>query len=362
MQLEPGNSASPGSHEGILLEQREIPFQAGDGMPLKLRRYQLAGKSPDKGPVLLVHGAGVRGHIFRPPLAVNFVTYLAERGYDVWVEEWRASIDLPANPWTLDQAAVFDHPMAVKTVVEQTGATNVKAVIHCQGSTSFLMSAMAGLVPQVDVVVSNAVSLYTIVPTLARLKITYAMPVVSLLLAYMNPQWGLHAPTLLAKILNIYVRAIHHECSNAVCKWSSFTYGTGFPTLWRHENLDSDTHEWIKQEFAAVPLTFFKQMSRCVARGNLVSFDLKGKLPDDFAARPPQTDARFSFFTGDLNVCFLPESQRRTFERFEAWHPGRHSLHVIPGYGHLDIFLGHRAVADTYPLMAADLEREVRAG
>ena len=327
-------------------------------MPLRLTQYRLAGKTPDKGPVVLVHGAGVRGHIFRPPVAVNFVTYLADLGYDVWVEEWRASIDLPPNSWTLDQAAVFDHPSAVKTVVEQTGASRVKSVIHCQGSTSFLMSAMAGLLPQVDVIVSNAVSLHTVVPTLARLKINFALPVVSLSLAYLNPQWGLHAPTLTAKLLNLYVKMVHHECSNPVCKWSSFTYGSGFPTLWRHENLDAATHDWITQEFAAVPMTFFKQMSRCVARGNLVNFDLKGRLPDDFAAQPPQTDARFSFFTGAQNACFLPEGQKRTFAQFEAWHPGRHSLHVFPNYGHLDVFLGKQAVNDTYPLLAAELEKK----
>ena len=55
-----------------------------------------------------------------------------------------------ANEWTLDQAAIHDHPAAVRKVVEETGAEKVKAIIHCQGSTSFMMSALAGLVPEVD--------------------------------------------------------------------------------------------------------------------------------------------------------------------------------------------------------------------
>ncbi len=341
------------------LERRVVSFTAGDGMPLRLTRYRLADKEPEKGPVLLVHGAGVRGHIFSAPVATNFVRYLADRGYDVWVEEWRASIDLPPSPWTLDQAAVFDHPAAVRKVVAETGAGRVAAVIHCQGSTSFTMSALAGLVPQVAVIVSNAVSLHTIIPTLARLKIAYAAPMVSRFTRYLDPQWGLHAPTVPAKVMDLYVRAVHHECANAVCKWASFTYGSGFPTLWRHENLDGATHEWIKGEFGAVPFTFFRQMARCVARGHLVSCG-QPALPEDFAARPPESDARFAFFAGELNACFLAESQRRTFEQFEAWHPGRHALHVIPGYGHLDVFIGQRAAQDTYPLMLAELERPAR--
>jgi hypothetical protein len=354
-------TADPGGADAgaasATLETRVVPFSADDGMPLRLTEYRAAGKQPTKCPVILVHGAGVRGHIFSAPVATNFVQYLADHGYDVWVEDWRASIDVPPNQWTLDQAAVFDHPAAVKTIARETGADRIKAVIHCQGSTSFLMSAMAGLVPQVDVVVSNAVSLHTIIPAWARFKITYAVPLASRVIPYVNPQWGLHAPNLPAKLIDIFVKTFHHECHNAVCKWSSFTYGSGFPTLWRHENLDAQTHEWIKQEFGAVPFTFFKQMARCVSRGHLVSFDLTGKLPEDFAAAPPRTDARFSFVTGELNACFLADSQRRTFEQFDAWHPGRHSLHVIPSYGHLDVFIGCRAAQDTYPIMLAELEK-----
>ena len=40
----------------------------------------------------------------------------------------------------------------------------MKAVIHCQGSTSFTMSAVAGLVPEVKTIVTNAVSLHPVVP------------------------------------------------------------------------------------------------------------------------------------------------------------------------------------------------------
>ena len=38
-------------------------------------------------------------------------------------------------------------------------------------------------------------------------------------------------------------RPPHHECDNTVCQLVSFTYGSGFPALWRHENLDAGTHD-----------------------------------------------------------------------------------------------------------------------
>jgi hypothetical protein len=335
----------------------EIPFRATDGFACNLINVRRADRPPSRGPVLLVHGAGVRANIFRAPVATTLVDYLTDRGWDVWLENWRASIDLPPNEWTLDDAAVHDHPAAVKVVAEHTGASTVKAIIHCQGSTSFMMSAVAGLLPQVDCIVTNAVSLHTVVPTSAGLKIRFALPPVGLITKFINPQWGLRSPDLKSKLITALVRATHHECDNMVCKYASFTYGVGFPTLWRHENLNAATHEWLKGEFASVPLTFFKQMGRCIRAGHLVATRGYRSLPADFVSQEPQTGARIAFFAGEFNRCFLAESQRRTHAFFSRFRPNYHTLTVVPRYGHLDMFMGERAAQDVFPLIVAELER-----
>ena len=338
-----------------MLAEALVPFTAGDGFQCNLIRVRGA-RSP-KGPVLLVHGAGVRANIFRPRVGTTLVEYLVDQGYDVWLENWRASIDLPPNPWTLDQAALYDHPAAVRAVLSETGATELKAVIHCQGSTSFMMSAAAGLVPQVKTIVSNAVSLHPVIPWTERVKSFVALPVVSALTPFLNPQWGLRAEGKVAKLIDGLVRLTHHECDNAVCKHASFTYGTGFPVLWRHENLNDETHEWLKQEFAHVPMTFFRQMDRCVRKGHLVAVERHAALPADFAAQRPKTEARFAFMAGERNICFLPESQRRTYDFFQSVRRDYHSLHIVPGYGHLDVFIGKNAVRDVFPIIAEALAR-----
>src|SRR5919202_1155550 len=176
------------------LVEEIVPFEAGDGMQCNLVHVQ-GSTPPDKGPVLLVHGAGVRANIFRSPVRTTLVDALVANGYDVWLENWRASIDLPPNPWTLDQAAVYDHPKAVRTVVEQTGSEEVKAVIHCQGSTSFMMSAVAGLVPEVKTIVANAVTLHTVIPRLSKVEIGTLTPLVRKLTPFIDPRWGLDPPT-----------------------------------------------------------------------------------------------------------------------------------------------------------------------
>lgn len=337
---------------------RVVPFKAGDGRALNLIHVQ-GRRTPERGPVLLVHGAGVRANIFRPPVALSFVDALLDAGHDVWLENWRASIDLPMCHWTLDQAALHDHPAAVARVLAETGARSLKAVIHCQGSTSFTMSAVAGLLPQVEAIVSNAVSLHPLVCNASRLKSALAVPLVGLVTDRLDPQWGEGrgdgADRWAARGLRKLVELTHRECDNGVCRFSSFTYGTGFPVLWRHENLNSATHDWLRDEFAAVPMSFFRQMARCIAAGHLLRHEALPGLPADYAAAPPRTEARFTFVAGRRNDCFQWQSQRASFEWFDHHQPGRHAFELFDDYGHLDVFLGQHAARDTYPVMLAAL-------
>lgn len=336
----------PGQGSGLVEET--IPFIAGDGKQLNLIHVRGA-VPPAKGPVIVVHGAGVRANIFRAPSGRDIVEVLTEQGYDVWLENWRASIDFPPMEWTLDQAALYDHPRAVATICDLTGADRVAAIIHCQGSTSFMMSAVAGLVPNVDRIVSNAVSLHPAVPWFSNFKLQRVIPLVRHLTRYANPHWGESARTTFAKVTAAAVRATHHECDNSVCKMVSFVYGSGRPALWRHENINAETHEWIINEFGNAPMSFFSQMARCVAAGHLVAVDALADLPADFTATAPQTDARITLLAGALNRCFLPSSQERTLAYLEDWQPGRHRLHVFPAFSHLDVFMGKDAANITFP-------------
>ncbi|MCE9686112.1 alpha/beta hydrolase [Shewanella sp. AS16] len=338
-------------------DERTVPFITSDGVQLDLLNVR-GRERPHRGPVILVHGAGVRASIYRAPVDTNIVDALIEQGYDVWLENWRGSIAFAPNLWTLDQAALYDHPKAVKTILAETGADSLKAIIHCQGSTSFTMSAIAGLLPEVTTIVSNAVSLHPVVPAWSRFKLQYMVPMVQKFIQYLNPHWGVDAPDLPAKLISLLVNLTHHECHNPVCKQVSFTYGSGFPALWSHENLNEETHEWLKEEFGAVPLRFFEQITRCVKRGHLVSVQGFDELPEDYTLAPPKTAARFAFFAGEKNLCFLPESQINTYNYFAALRPDYHSLHLLPDYGHLDVFMGKNAAQDAFPLILSELNRE----
>lgn len=327
---------------------------AKDGHPITLLRVR-GRHEPTREPVLLVHGAGVRAEIFRPPTERTFVDALLDDGWDVWLLNWRASIDLDPVAWTLDDAAAWDHPAAVAHVAEVSGATSMKAVIHCQGSTSFAMAAAAGLLPQVTTIVSNAVSLHPVIPRVSVFKIRHLRPLLQPFTPYLNPAWGDEPDSAFAQGVRAMVNLSHRECRNSVCRQVSFTYGSGRPALWSHANLDDATHEWIRGEFGKVPMSFFAQMDACLRAGHLVSVSNREGLPDDYGVHAPNTDARWVLVAGRDNRCFLPQSQERTFAWLDRLAPGRHRLHVVPGYGHLDIFLGRRAAHDVFPGMLQEL-------
>lgn len=330
------------------------PLSARDGRPITL--LNIRGRhDPTREPVLLVHGAGVRAEIFRPPTRRTIVDALIDDGWDVWLLNWRASIDLDPVPWTLDDAAAWDHPAAVEYVVRATRSPEMKAIIHCQGSTSFAMAATAGLLPQVTTIVSNAVSLHPVIPPFSVFKIRRLRPLIQSFTPYLNPAWGDEPDTPFAHATRAVVNLTHRECRNDVCRQVSFTYGSGRPALWSHANLDRDTHEWIRGEFSKVPMSFFAQMDASVRAGHLVSVSRRDGLPSEYGVAPPRTHARWVLFAGRDNRCFLPESQERTFSWLDAHEPGRHALHVVPGYGHLDVFLGRNAARDVFPAMLAEL-------
>src|SRR5919198_1396123 len=66
--------------EEPVMNERVVPFRARDGFEANLINVRGTSK-PEKGPVLLVHGAGVRANIFRAPSGGTIVDALVDAGY-----------------------------------------------------------------------------------------------------------------------------------------------------------------------------------------------------------------------------------------------------------------------------------------
>ncbi|MGV0836325.1 alpha/beta hydrolase [Mycolicibacterium thermoresistibile] len=337
---------------GVALPKVEtIWFDTPDGLALNFKRLRPVPGTPDRGPVLLVHGSGVRANLFCPPSTITLPAMLSADGFDVWMLNWRASIDVQPSEYTFDDAAVHDFPVATGEILTRTGCTTLKAVVHCQGSHAFMMSMMAGRLPEYTRVVANSTALHPRIRRSAAIKLPIALATLGRTVDYFNPQYGLHAPRVFPRLMDWMVRSTHHECRNPVCKHASFVYGVGFPNMWNHENLDEITHDWIKGEFAHVPVSLFRQTRACLTAGHLVSTGKYRDLPTEFGVGPPHPEVRavFKFITGGDNRTFRPDGMFTTWRYFERYAPGVHTFEQFPGYGHLDMFLGQYAALDVFP-------------
>jgi hypothetical protein len=338
------------------LERRILGLRTLDGRDLTL--HQVRGPHPPtRGPVLLIHGSGVRANLFYgPPGRPSFVRALVDAGYDVWLENWRASIDLGIRSYTLDEAALYDHPLAMDAVLEHSGAPSLKVLCHCQGSTSFVITALAGLAPNVSRVVSSAVSLHPVVPWASRLKLTLLRPLLARLTPIVSAQWGVRPPTPLGWLVARWAALVRRECDDPVCALANYMYGAGGDVLWRHANLDDETHDWTSREFGYAPMSFLRQMARSVRAGHLVPVDRLTGLPPSYVDAPLRGETPWTFVAGDRNRLFTAESQRRTHAWFAERQPGRHRLEILGGYGHLDLFFARDADVRAFPILLRALE------
>ena len=351
-------------HAGRLALERDIvPFRVDDlEFPLNLHHIRPAGDENRTGdPVLLVPGSGVRAELFYgQPVGRTIVDSLLvdDHGYDVWVENWRASIDFPNNSYTLDQAARLDHPRAVQTVFEQTGK-RIRAVVHCQGSISFVLAAMQGLFEdRVSHIVSSAISLFFEVPYSTWLKQRTLLPVVRRFGTGADPQWGIRAAAPVAKVIAQFSQLAERPCHNVPCQIANFIYGSGWDVLLLHDNVDDRVHAWSARELGYTPFSLIGQVAESCRTGHIVPAEPRDPLtpPSYMASRPNITDTRFTFICGTHNRMFHPEGQQRSAEYLRMFGIDAEFV-PLPGYGHLDTFWGRDAARDVFPHILDGLKR-----
>src|SRR3954452_6304592 len=118
--------------------------KTSDGTEVRLTRYKMGSK----GPLVMAPGYGNAARAFAvDTVPKNFVEYLGEHDYDVWLLDYRASPELPASfgQFTVDDIALRDWPTAVETVRRESGQDTVQALGHCIGGLSLFMAIGGGM-------------------------------------------------------------------------------------------------------------------------------------------------------------------------------------------------------------------------
>ncbi|MEO6925000.1 MAG: alpha/beta hydrolase, partial [Bryocella sp.] len=327
-------------------------FMSLDSVPIQLTRY----KGGTKGPVILSHGLGVSSKIFSiDTIDTNLTEYLVAHGYDVWLLDFRASIDLPASYMesTADDVANFDYPAAVAKVMKETGAKDVQMVVHCYGATTFFMSMLAGLKGVRSVVCSQIANNVIAVPMTqgkAALHLPNVMEKMGIqsLTAYTDT----HADwkdKLFNAALKMYPVQFEEHCTDPTCHRITFLYSL----LYEHAQLNEATHAALHEMFGIANIRSLEHLSLLVRTKHLV--DAKGG--EVYMQHLDRLKVPICFIHGAENQCFLPVSTELTYNALrEANGSDLYKRHLIPGYGHIDCIYGKNACIDVYPYMLEHLE------
>ncbi len=332
-------------------------FKTSDGVDLRLTRYQ----GGEKGPVILSHGLGVSSLIFSiDTIETNMLEFLFAHGYDCWLLDYRASIELPSakTQFTGDDIATKDYPAAVETVKKLTGRESVQMVAHCYGSSTFFMAMAAGL-QGVRSAVASQIALNVDTPVAQQIRCGLHMPEFLkhlgiddlTAIAQTDEKWyeRLYDSALKA---NAFVQASQY-CNSAVCHRITFLYAP----LYEHTTLNDTTHTALSEMFGVANTTAFSHLALTVREKKAVA----ANGADVYMPHADRIKIPIKFIHGEKNQCFLPSSTEKTLELLQRTNGDLYTRNLIPGYGHIDCIFGKNAAKDVYPFVLEHLEKTAKA-
>jgi cholesterol oxidase len=326
-------------------------FETADGIELRLVRYN-GGR---KGPLVCAPGFSNTSQVFAwDGVETSWVEFFTAHGYDVWLFDYRASPDLPASrtQFTLDQIALHDWPEAIDHVRRATGAESVQAIGHCLGSATGFMSLLAGRTTAVRQFVGSQVMPFVEVSKLAQLKARVRLDRMFALLGIAGVETDAGRSTrdkAVDGLLRFSPMPLEWQALGPVCRRIYAIYGPVMkPAL-----INRDTRDALDWIFGYGNVTSFGQIRRFIRHKRLV--DANGV--DAYLPHVDRLRAHVVLLQGSENELFLPQGSEATLE-WLCKHRGENAATrvLVPGYAHLDCFIGRDAAADVFPLVLQKLE------
>ncbi len=357
--LRPRPRRRSGDDEAVLLCDPTGRWHASEDIPdacSRLIRY----RGGAKGPVMLASGFAMSAtSMLTPTIHPNLVELLLDEGYDVWLFDYRAGIDLPSadTQFTVDDIAYLDWPRAVDEVLAVTGASSVQVFGHCVGSVSLLMALLDGENGMQGKVRSAVCAQFSLHPMTSKLKILESDLHVGKLLEAVNQQL-LHPDTQRTAgnvVLDLALHAVpvppNEACELPVCRWINAIFGMTH----RHAQLDDPTHKALPDMFGVANIRCLEHLGLMMQKGRAV--DSHGR--DRYLQRPDLLrDVPIHFLAGERNYIFHPEGTEKTVAWLRRHNgPQNYTLQVLPDYAHLDALIGRDVAHDVFPDIIERLDR-----
>ncbi|WP_369268973.1 alpha/beta hydrolase [Streptomyces sp. R11] len=331
----------------------EIPFHTSDGVRLGLTRIDTGDRG--RPAVLLLHGHTASADMFLLPETRNLVDVLLDEGYEPWLLDWRGSCRLPYNEtgrrYTYDDVALYDIPEAVRHIRTRIGDRPLFAVAHCIGSLTLSLSMTAGLVPGLAGVVSQGVFLTPKLAGRTSLRMTLAGELLKSRIDHIPVDF--RKVGLRSKYTPLFALASRKAaCPDPTCQiLHNSAWGTG-ASLFVHEHLTDTTHHRLADLLGPAPLWILPHLRRIELARTVVRWhdtDQRYRaLPQNALDAAARIDTPVLLLAGSENGLWL-DSQELCRDVLAHRQPQLDVTYTeIPGYGHLDTFLGRGAALDVF--------------
>src|SRR3954447_14476459 len=302
-------------------EVHSVP--TSDGTEVRLTRYKFG----TKGPLVMAPGYGNAARAFAiDTVPKNFVQYLGEHGYDVWLFDYRASPDLPSSftQFTVDDIALRDWPAAVDTVRRETGQDEIQAMGHCVGGLSLFMAVGGGMQGLRSATFSSLAGHPIPTPgnqarAHARLATVFkTLGIKGLNTDYDPKSWD---GKLIETVMK--VAPFRHIYDNPVARRIYFIYGD----VYDYENINQPTmQQAVRSFFGNGNITFFEHISLMIRAS--AARDARGR--DAYLSNLDAFKLPVNFITGEHTGMSAPKGLQRTYATRPKPHgPQNYTHHVI---------------------------------
>ena len=211
----------------------------------------------------------------------NWVQYLGEHGWDVWLLDYRASPDLPSSytQFTVDDIALRDWPAAVEVVRRETRTDSVQAMGHCIGGLTLFM-ALGGGLEGVRAATISAVAGHPVPTPGNRLRAWVRVPTIMKALGIKNFTSDYDPRSWNGRIVEALMRIapFRHIYNSPVARRIYFMYGD----VYRFENINRETMERaVPSFFGNTNMTFFEHMGVMVRAGRALDAPRPRRVPGE---------------------------------------------------------------------------------
>lgn len=353
-----------------------IAIYASDGVCTRMHIWEPTCTPPGGARNLfMIPGASVDHQIFAlPTIPFNAVNYFARAGYRVFISVHRiGQLMIAENMWTTYDARL-DLKACLEYIRSRHGPDPIYTISHCMGSVAFATGLLDGTIPAgwIRGITCSQTFMNPIWQTLNLIKATAGPVPLDRLYRLLAGTWfscstspdDTRLQRLINQALRLYPAPRRELCNNAACHRATFVFGR----CWNHANLNEATHRQIDRFFGGVNTRLLHLLMRQGVEGAVMS-----NAPLFRVLTTPDNVARlrgipFLLFVGADNAVLSPESTARTYETLcdmfgserGACEEVDYRRRVVPGYGHLDCWMGRNAWKDVYPFVREEVDRVTR--